>query len=220
MSRNVLVAVLGMVVFLVVAGAFYLEIAASARATDTVWMVFRPVAAGDVLSGDNVRRARIARSGDSLDYYTDNLLGKRARAAHGMSAGTILFSHDVLEKELALVNLTLRTPPALARGQTVDIYAQVEGQTMIVGRNLTVEQVSGTNNSNLAVWVPAADEPAWITLQASNVALFAARSSGIGVPQIRAQSMHDAISTLTGGSATGPPIAIPALPSPSPSRKP
>ena len=222
MSRNVLVAILGMVVFLVVAGAFYLEIAASSRAADTVWMVSRAVAAGDVLTNDNVYRARVARAGDPLDYYTGDLLGRHARAAHEMSAGTILFSHDVLEQELALVNLTLRTPPALAHGQTVDIYALVGNQTMIVGRRLTVEQVGGTNNSNLSVWVPAADEPAWVTLQASNVALFAARSTGIGVPQTRAQSMQDAISTLTGGSATGPPVTVPVSPgpSPSPSKKP
>jgi hypothetical protein len=104
----------------------------------------------------------------------------------------------------------------------------------MVGRSLTVNQVSsGSNNNSIAVLVPAADEPHWINLQASNVSLFAARSSGIGVPQLRAQSMQDAIAALSGGAASGtgtgtgtgtggtlgqPPPA--ATPTPTPTRKP
>ncbi len=217
MSRNALVAILGMVVFLVVAGAFYLEIAASSRATDQVWMVTRSVAAGDTLGADNIQRTRVPRAANDLDYFTGNLLKTESKASHQMSAGTIIFKNDVLDQEMALVNLTLRTPPALSHGQPIDVYAQVGSQTMIVGRHLTVDQVSGQNGTQVSVWVPASDEPAWITLQASNVALFAARSTGIGVPQLRAQSMQDALSTLSGGSATGPPLV---LPSPTPTRKP
>src|SRR6266542_792840 len=177
MSRNALVAVLGMLIFAVVAGAFYLEIAASAGARDQVWMVTRAVSAGDVFAAYNIRQTSIPHAGDGLDYFTGDPVQKRSRAAHELSAGTILFRNDVLEQDLALVNLTLRTPPQLSHGQTIDVYAQVGSQTMIVGRRLMVEQVTG---SNCSVWVPAADEPAWITVQASNVALFAARSAGIG----------------------------------------
>jgi len=223
MSRNALVAILLMVIFLVVAGAFYLEIAASARATDQVWMVSRSVSAGDVLSLDNTQRTRVPRAGSDLDYYTNDLVKKPGRAAHDMAAGTVLFSNDVIDKEQALVSLTLRAAPPLAHGQPVDIYVQVGSQTMIMGRRLIVEQVAannaGTSNSTtVAIWVPAADEPSWITLQASNAPLLAARSTGVGVPQGRGQTMQDAISTLSGGSATGPPIVIPV--SPSPSKKP
>jgi hypothetical protein len=212
MSRNVLVAILGMLVFLVVAGAVYLEIASSAGATDQVWEVTRPVTAGDSLNADNVRQTRIPHVGDNLDYFTGRITGNAPKAAHVMGAGTILFRNDVLLQDLALVNLSLRTPPQLTHGQTIDVYAQIGSQTTMVGRRLMVEQISGTN---AAVWVPADTEPSWVTLQASNVALFAARSTGIGVPQTRAQSMSDAIATLTGGSATGPII----LPSPSPTPK-
>ncbi len=219
MSRNVLVAFLGMVVFLVVAGAVYLEIAASAGATDVVWEVSRPVSAGDVLTADNVHQLRIARASDTLAYFGGDLLGAHARASHDMAAGTIVFQNDVLDRDLALVNLTLRTPPQLQHGQTIDVYAQVGSQTMIVGRGLMVDQVSG---SNCSVWVPAADEPSWITLQAGNVALYAARSSGIGVPQTRAQNMQEAIAVLTGGSATGTLPVGSGLPqpTPTPTRKP
>jgi hypothetical protein len=212
MSRNVLVAFLGMVVFLVVAGAVYLEIAAAARATDVVWEVSRSVSAGDVLTSDNVHQTRVPRASDTLDYFTGNLLGAQARASHDMAAGTIVFQNDVLDQDVALVNLTLRTPPQLGHGQTIDVYAQVGGQTMMVGRRLMVDQVTG---SNCSVWVPASDEPYWITLQAGNVALYAARSTGIGVPQYHAQSMQEAIAALTGGSVSGLPT-----PTPSPTRKP
>src|SRR6266700_5702435 len=102
MSRNVLVAILGLVVFLVVAGAFYLEIAASARATDSVWMVSRRVVAGDMLSPENVQRARIPRAGTGLDYFTGDLVAAESRASHEMSPGTIVFRNDVLDQELAL----------------------------------------------------------------------------------------------------------------------
>src|SRR6266496_2104152 len=109
MSRNVLVAILLMLVFVVVAGAIYLEIAASAGATDQVWMVTKPVTAGDPLNQDNVRRSRIPHVGDNLDYFAAEIKGDKPKAAHEMSAGTILFRNDVLLQDLALVNLTLRT---------------------------------------------------------------------------------------------------------------
>jgi hypothetical protein len=214
MSRNVVVALLGMLVFLVVAGAVYLEIAATARATDLVWEVSHSVSAGDVLTADNVHRTRLPHGGDALAYFTGDLLGPHARASHDMTAGTIVFQNDVLSQDLALVNLTLRTPPQLEHGETIDVYAQVGALTMIVGRRLMVDQVSG---SSCSVLVPAADEPSWITLQAGNVALYAARSSGIGVPQSR-QNTQDAIAILSGGGS-GPGLGLPG-PSPSPSRKP
>lgn len=217
MSRSVLVAIVAMLVFVVVAGAVYLELAASAGAKDMVWEVTRSVSAGDLLTVDNVHRQSIPHAADNLDYYSGDLPVGVARAGHDMGAGTILFRHDVLTQDLALVNLSLRTPPQLAHGQTIDVYAQVGTQTVNVGRRLMVDQVNG---SNCSVLVPAADEPWWITLQASNVALFAARSSGIGVPQTRGQTMQEAIAALSGGSATGASAATPVTPAPSPTRKP
>jgi hypothetical protein len=234
MSRNVLVAIVAMLVFVVVAGAVYLELAASAGAKDLVWEVSRSVSAGEVLTADNVQQQRIPHAGDNLDYFTGQLQSGVSRAAHDMGSGTILFRNDVLNQDLALVNLTLKTPPQLSRGQTVDVYAQVGSTTVLVGRRLMVDQVNSggnNNNNNIAVLVPAADEPHWINLEASNVSLFAARSSGIGVPQLRAQSMQDAIAALSGGATGGgagtgtgtggtlgqPP---PATPTPSPTKKP
>jgi hypothetical protein len=86
---------------------------------------------------------------------------------------------------------------------------------MIVGRHLVVDSVSGNNYS---VLVPSSDEPAWITLEANNVALFAAGGSGVGVPDTAAQNISDAVSTLTGGAVL--PGSISANPSPSPRASP
>jgi hypothetical protein len=230
MSRNVLVAIVAMLVFVVVAGAVYLELAASAGAKDLVWEVSRSVTAGEMLTSDNVQQQRIPHAADNLNYFTGKLRAGVSRAAHDMGAGTILFQNDVLDQDLALVNLTFKTPPQLSPGQTIDVYVQVGSSTVLVGRRLVVNQVSGgTTGNNIAVLVPASDEPHWISLQASNAALFAARSTGIGVPQLRAQTMQDAIAALSGG-ATGvgtaggvgtitPPTPAPA-PTPSPTKKP
>jgi hypothetical protein len=205
MSRNALVAIVAMVVFVVVAGAVYLELAASAGAKDLVWLVSRSVTAGEQLTPDNVQQQRIPHAGDGLAYFTGKLQAGVSRAAHDMGAGTILFQDDVLTRDMALVNLTLKAPPQLTHGQHVDIYAQVGGsQTVIVGRGLSVDQVNNSNNNNsVAVLVAAADEPYWISLQASNTPLFAARSSGIGVPPPASQSSQAAIAALTGGATGG-----------------
>lgn len=221
MSRNALVAILGLVVFLVFAGAVYLEIVASSGATDSVWMVTKPVAAGDKLTTDNVHRSRVPRAGDNLDYFTGDVLKKESWAAHQMETGTILFTHDVSQENRALVNLTLRTPPQVGHGQSIDVYAQQGSRTTLVGRNLTVETVtSNSNGTNMSIWVQAIDEPSWVTLQASNVALYAARSTGVGVTQGQAQTTQQAIDSLVGASATSPIVTPSPSPSPSPSKRP
>lgn len=231
MSRNVLVAIVAMLVFVVVAGAVYLELAASVGARDLVWEVSRSVSAGELLTPDNVQQQRIPHAG-GINYFTGQLQANVSRASHDMGVGTILFQDDVLNDDLALVNLTLKTPPQLTRGETIDVYAQQGSQTVLVGRRLMVDQVSSgggassSTSNSVAVLVAASDEPHWISLQAGNVSLFAARSSGIGVPQLRAQTVQDAIAALSGGATGGTGTGIigqtPAtpLPTPSPTKKP
>ncbi len=216
MSRNVLVAGVGLLVFLIVAGAVYLQIVSNANRSDMVWAVSRSVAPGDAFTTDNVHQTRIPATGDAWDFYTGDLLAAHVRASHDMTPNTIVFKTDVQERDMALVTLSLRTPPPLAHGYTIDVYAQIGNQTTMVGRHLAVDQFQGGTAS---VWVPAAEEPAWINLQASNVALFAARSSGVGVPQTHGQSIQEALATLSGGSATGPVTTVPTpVPSASPKK--
>jgi hypothetical protein len=236
MSRNVLVAIVAMLVFVVVAGAVYLEVVASAGAKDLVWEVSRSVTAGELLTPDNVQQQRVPRAGQNLDYFTGQLQVNVSRASHDMGAGTILFQDDVLNNDMALVNLTLRTSPQLSRGQTIDVYAQQGSTTVMVGRRLMVDQVNSSSNSgsssnssannSVAVLVAAADEPYWISLQAGNVALFAARSTGIGLPQQHSQTVGESINALSGGATGGSGIGTigqtppSPTPTPSPTKKP
>lgn len=226
--RNVTVAAAGLLIFLVVAGAIYLQIISSARQTVTVWALTSSVVAGEQLNGGgggNVRQVQIARGSDTWDYYLEDLAARSRRASHSMSTGTILFRSDVLEDDRALVTLSLKTLPPLRGGDSVDVYVLTgTTNTTIVGRGLPVESVSGTNCSIL---VPASDEPFWINLQAAQASLFVAKSKGIGLPQSsRPQSLTDSIAALSAGASGGvaalplPTSPIATSPSPSPRRSP
>jgi len=215
--RNALLAAAALLVFVAVAVAVDLQILFQAHSTQTVWAVTKSVNAGDELTSDNVRRVQIPQTGNTWDFYTGNLLQSSRRAEHAMNAGTMIFQTDLLPQDLSLVTLSLKTPPPLTHGDSVDVYANVNGRTLIVGRNLVVDS---TNGGNYSVWVPAGDEPAWITLQANNVALFAALSSGVGVPDTEAQNISDALNTLSGGSASAGSIAVSPSPSASPTPSP
>jgi hypothetical protein len=218
--RNALLAGTALLIFVAVAVAVDLQIVLQARSTQPVWAVTKEVSAGDQLGGDNVRRVQVPRTGESWDFYTGDLLKSSRRADHPMNPGTMIFQTDLLPQDLSLVTLSLKNSPTLAHGDSVDVYATVGDRTMMVGRKLVVEAASG---SNYSVWVPASDEPAWITLEANNVGLFAALSSGIGVPQGEAQNISEAISSLSGGSVqpgaidVSPSPSFPQAPSPTPS---
>ena len=193
--RNVTVAAAGLLIFLVVAGAIYLQIITSARQTVTVWALSSSVVAGGQLNGSpggNVRQVQVGRGSDSWDYFTGDLGAKARRASHGMSVGTLLFRSDVLEDDRALVTLSLKTLPPIRSGDSVDVYVLTgTTNTQMVGRGLPVESVSGTTCSIL---VPASDEPYWINLQAAQASMYIAKSTGIGVPQsTRPQSLSESI---------------------------
>jgi hypothetical protein len=224
--RSALLAGAALLVFVAVAVAVDLQIVLQAHSTQTVWAVTKPVIAGDQLTSDNVRRVQVPQTGDTWDFYTGNLLDNPQnprRIGHDMNAGTMIFQSDLLQQGASTVTLSLKTPPPVVKGDSVDVYATVNNRTVIVGRNLIVDSLSG---SNYSVLVPPSDEPYWITLQAGNVALFAAKSVGVGVPSTDPQNISEAISALSGGtvssgSTTASPRPSPGTgvsPSPSPRR--
>jgi hypothetical protein len=213
MTRNVLVAVVAMFVFLVAAGVIVLQSWALSNRTEQVWQVTKALTAGDELTADNVRQTTFPSNGDSLDYYRDDPVKAHARAAHDIAPNSVLYRLDVQTRNMALVTLTLKSAPPLTRGQPVDIYVQVGNGSQLTGRGLTVEQATGGTAS---VWVPAQDEPYWVTLQLTNATMTATRSSGIGVPQGRVQSVQDALQALGGGGA-GTGVTQPQ-PSPTPKK--
>jgi hypothetical protein len=214
--RNALLAGATLLVFIAVAAAVDLQIVFQSRSTQSVWALTQPVVAGDRLGAGNVRRVQLPLNGASSNFYTGDLLKQGRRAEHRMQVGTIVYETDLLAPDTSLVMLSLKTPPPVGKGDTVDVYALLGDRTRIVGRNLPVDSTNGTN---FAVVVPTEDEPYWITLEANNVALYAAKSQGVGVPEGTAQNVSDAVSSLGGGTvATGgaAPGGVAAGPTPPP----
>jgi hypothetical protein len=220
-ARNVVLYIGGVMVMIAVIGAIYLEILVQSRSTHDVWMVTQDVQAGAKLTGDNARQVSVPDTGDRIAYYAGNPIADHRRAGHLLRGGHMIADDDLLQGEMALVPVSFKSAPPLRSGEVIDVYTQIGTRTIQVGRSLPVESAT-------TIWVPAIDEPSWITLQANNAPLFAAASSGIGVPAGTGLGIQDAVSSLSnsisGGSAlepAGPILSSPVpLPSPSPSPRP
>lgn len=201
-------------VLLAVIGAVYLEIAVQAKATHTAWVVTQEVVAGTALDGNNVRRVKLSDTGDPVQYFRGDPIKEHRRAANRLSASHLLSDDDLMQTQSALVPLTFKSAPPMQRGDKIDVYVLIGAKTIQVGRALVVEQPNPTT-----VLVPAADEAAWVTLQANNSALFAVRSNGIGVPTGPGLALADAASQLAGSAAERGSAEV-SVPSPSPSASP
>jgi hypothetical protein len=218
-TRNVVLYIGGVLVMVAVIGAIYLEILVQSRSTHDVWMVTQEVPAGTQLTSDNTRRVSVPDTGDRIAYYAGNPVADHKRAGHLLHQNHMVADDDLLQSEMALVPVSFKSAPPLKGGDIIDVYTQLGARTIQVGRSLTVESAT-------TILVPAIDEPNWITLQANNAPLFAATSSGIGVPAGTGLGMQDAVSSLSssisGGSSLGPapPIPIGPAPAASPSPRP
>jgi hypothetical protein len=223
-ARNVFLYVGGVLVMVAVIGAIYLEIVVQSRSAHQVWMVTQDVPAGALLTADNVRQASVPDTGDSIAYHRDDPIKARQRVGHTLSKGHMLADDDLLRTPMVLVPVTFKAAPPLTRGDVIDVYTLLGTRTVQVGKSLTVE-------SSTTIWVPAVDEPSWITLQANSAPLFAANSSGIGVPASAGLAIQDAVAALSGsvagGATTTPPLVpagtpplVPASPSAAPPASP
>lgn len=210
-ARNVFLYVGGVMVMIAVIGAIYLEIVVQSRSAHAVWMVTQDVPAGALITGDNVRQASVPDTGDNIAYFRDDPIKLKKRAGHSLSKGHMLADDDLLRTPMVLVPVTFKAAPPLSRGDVIDVYTQLGTRTVQVGKSLTVESAT-------TIWVPAVDEPSWITLQANSAPLFAANSTGIGVPASAGLGIQDAVAALSGSvagqSATSGPPLVPASPPP------
>lgn len=195
-ARNLVLALGGIIVLAAAVGAIYLEILVQSRSTHEVWMVTQDVAAGSLLTGDNVHVATIPDTGDRILYYRGNPVLDHRRADHSLSAGHLLADDDLLATAMVLVPVNFKAAPPLSHGDIIDVYTQLGTKTIQVGRSLPVD--TGTT-----IWVPAVDEPNWITLEANNAPLFAATSAGVGVPAAPGLGIQDAVAALSGSVAGG-----------------
>lgn len=201
--RRIVAAALTLVVLAVI-GLLYLQAIAQTRATREAWMLTRDVAAGAVLDRDSVKRVRVPAAGDHFQVLDED--PARRRTAHRMQAQTLLTREDLLADDTVQVPVSVKAAPGVAAGDTLDIYAVVGSRTVLVGRRLVVASVGNP----MTLLVPAADEPSWIALQANNVALFAAKSSGVGVPIGSGLAVTDAIANLSGSAQGAAPPGTPA----------
>lgn len=210
MRRQVVAVGLTLVVVAVM-GLLYVQAIAQTRATREAWMVTRDVPAGAVLDRDNVRRVHVPSVGDPFAVLEESPLGRRA--AHRLGAQRLLSADDLVGRDTVQVPVSIRVAPGVTAGDTLDLYAVVGGRTVLVGRRLVV--VAPGNPMTLLV--PAADEASWVALEANNVALFAAKSGGIGVPSSPSVAVNEAISSLSGAAWGGPVMSGVGAPPPTPS---
>jgi hypothetical protein len=201
-ARNAILYLGGALVMIAVIGAIYLEIVVQARSAHDVWMVTQPVTAGGHFTTDDVTRVSVPDTGDHISYYRGNPIADGKRAGHSLAPGHMLSDDDLLATDMVLVPVTFKAAPPLRNGDLIDVYTQLGSKTIQVGRSLPVE-------SPTTIWVPAVDEPDWITLQANNAPLFAASSTGIGVPASSGLGLPDAVSSLAGSVAGGPALLPP-----------
>jgi len=184
----------------------------AAHNTRDVWVVTVAVAAGDTFSSGNVADHKVPGTPDQFTAFAGSPLGKHSALALGI--GHPLTPEDVITIQLSEVPVVLKAPTPAAASDSLDIYAFYQGSTVLVGKHLIVR-----NTNPLTVLVPSADEPAWIALLANNVPLFAAKSTGVGVPSTN-QQVADALNQLAQTSlpAASPSPGASPLPSPSPSK--
>ena len=207
-ARNVALYIGGTIVLLAVIGAIYLEIIVQSRSSHQVWMVTQQVAAGAHFTTDNVRQVSVPDTGDTLSYFRGDPIADHKRAARTLQGGHMLADDDLLTTQMVLVPVSFKAAPPLRNGDVIDVYTQFGTRTVQVGKSLTVE-------SPTTIWVPAIDEPSWVTLQANSAPLFAVTSSGIGVPVNGGLGLQDAVSSLAGsvaGGETGVSLAPPPPP--------
>lgn len=220
MRRRTLVGLLLTLVVFAVIGLLYLQAVAQSQATRAAWMVTRDIPAGTVLDAGNVKLVHLPSLGDQFSTMDQAPAGRRA--AHRLSAQTLITRDDLMSADAVQVPITVKVAPGVGAGDTLDLYAVVGARTVLVGRRLVVV----APGNPMTVLVPAADEPYWVTLEANNVALFAAKSAGVGVPPSPSVSVNDAISNLSGSAQAGsvlvgtaPPTSPPVRPAPSPTTR-
>lgn len=139
------------------------------------WVVTAPVQPGAVLSGNELKQVAVPANGGQFQVLTQDPAGQRVAVA--LQPGDLLTTSLLDPTTTAEVPLSVQMAPTISVGSTIDIYANACGQTEILGRHMIV-----ASTSPLAILVPNADEPLWISVAGSSTKLFVAVSSGIGVP--------------------------------------
>ena len=178
------------------------------RSSRSIWVVSSQVSAGDTFTTSNVQQVKVPGTPDQFAVYTGSPVGKHS--ALTLSVNHPLTPEDVINIDLSEVPIVLKSPIPVSPSDSIDVYALYNGTTVVIGKHLIVR---ATNP--LTVLVPTSDEPAWITMLANQVSLYAAKSNGLGVPTTNL-SATDAINQLSQNALPSPSPS--PLPSPSPTK--
>ena len=152
----VIVAVLGLIV--------YTE-RSNATQTVSVLIVTHDVSAGPSYDAADVQLVQVRAQAGDFNYETLAPSAFAARFARNLTTNDILRADDLIASAAqSVIALTVETPPPLAPGDSIDIFAALAGdQQVLVGHDLIVNTVSG---GSLTVLVPVADEASWIAVGA------------------------------------------------------
>lgn len=174
------------------------------------WVVTAPVQPGAVLTPSDLKQVAVPATGGQFQVLTQDPSGRRVTVA--LQPGDLLTSSLLDPSTTAEVPLSVHMAPNLSPGSTIDIYADVNGQTEILGRGMVV-----ASTNPLTILVPDQDEPLWISVAGSSTTLIVADSSGIGVPSSNVSVLQSiqALDVVSGGSGAAPgasatPAASPA----------
>ena len=145
----------------------------NATATASVWVVTHNVAAGTPYSSDDVQLVQVRAGSGDFNYQVDGPRTFQALFARSLVANDILRTDDLIPVSAdSEVAITVEDAPALAAGNTIDVFAAVAAdQQVMIGHDLIVNSVSG---GSLTLMVPVADEASWIAVGASTTPLHVA----------------------------------------------
>ncbi len=203
--------------FVLLLGVIFSDKVITANAHIEGWVVTTPVAIGTTLTSADVKSIAVPVGGDHFNVFTQNPVGRRVSVP--LQPGDLLTASLLGASTTSIVPLNVHMAPSLSAGSTVDIYAVVSGQTVLLARHMVVE-----STNPLSILVPDQQEPQWMSVAGSSTILILAQSTGVGVPTANL-SVLQSIQKLSSESAapgSGENLAAipPATASPSPTSSP
>ncbi len=182
----------------------------NATQTVSVWVVTHDVAAGAPFNAADVQLVQIRAGSGDFNYEIKGPAAFNALFARNLVVNDLLRDDDLIpvtaDSEIAI---TVEGAPALASGDTVDVFAALTSdQQVLIGHDLVVNAVSG---GTITLLVPVADEASWIAIGASTVPLHVALTVA-GTKLTPAPMNADGAIHILCGTACGEPPTSAATP--------
>jgi hypothetical protein len=179
----------------------------------TGYVLQQDLAAGEVIQPQDVATKSLTYGQSDFGYLETSPVGDVA--SHPLNDGDLLTADDLLPVTagIAQVAVTVSDAPALAAGETIDIYAQNAVSLVEVGAHIAV-----VGTSPLTIQVPAKDAPAWLALSADHlslVALVTTDTASHGGTQIDVCQAYEQLSGSACPAGTGSALAPTPATSPS-----